>query len=466
MTFVSYAQNFEDVMLWRALKHVESGFYIDVGANDPEIDSVTKAFYDRGWQGINIEPVAQWFQRLEEQRPRDINLQMAVGAKQGEVVIYELPDTGLSTTDKATAERHEAERGYKKLENAVPVETLTSICRRLHVAPIHFLKIDVEGAEKDVLEGLDLSIIRPWVIVVESTLPNTQIEDYAEWEPILCDADYDYVYFDGLNRYYVAYEHHELKAHFITPPNVFDEFMPARQFASELRTRVAEEEAAAADARAAKQEGLAAAAEASAGEQEKRAVAAEALAAEQEKRAVAAEALAAEQEKRAVAAEALATEHEKRAVAAEALATERGEQAVAAEDRAQSAKAEAEALRRSLSWRITAPLRCGLDFMRLLTGCRAGPVTPPRWFHGAVFHSLGNPRLVACVHRCLRPFPRLHAAATRVVTRIVPPPFASVNGKADADRTGEDESLQQLPPRARRIHADLKARLEKHGTEH
>ncbi|HZF37393.1 MAG TPA: FkbM family methyltransferase, partial [Blastocatellia bacterium] len=46
MSFISYAQNFEDVMLWRALKHIDRGFYIDVGANDPDLDSVTKAFYE------------------------------------------------------------------------------------------------------------------------------------------------------------------------------------------------------------------------------------------------------------------------------------------------------------------------------------------------------------------------------------------------------------------------------------
>jgi len=56
MTFISYSQNLEDVMLWRALKHIEQGFYVDVGANDPTFLSVTHAFYERGWHGINIDP--------------------------------------------------------------------------------------------------------------------------------------------------------------------------------------------------------------------------------------------------------------------------------------------------------------------------------------------------------------------------------------------------------------------------
>lgn len=53
---ISYAQNFEDVMLWRALKHVKKGFYVDVGAWSPDNDSVTRFFYENGWHGINIEP--------------------------------------------------------------------------------------------------------------------------------------------------------------------------------------------------------------------------------------------------------------------------------------------------------------------------------------------------------------------------------------------------------------------------
>jgi len=243
MPFVSYAQNFEDVMLWRVLKHIEIGFYIDVGANDPENHSVTKAFYDRGWRGMNIEPVPQWIERLREARPRDINLQIAASKENGEILLYELTDTGLSTSDIATAERHELEGGYKKEAHRVPTETLTSLCQRYHVAPIHFLKIDVEGAEKDVLSGLDLSTIRPWVILVESTLPLSQVENYGEWESLLLKEEYEFVYFDGLNRYYVAREHGDLSKYFLIPPNVFDGFITHAQHSREIRVQELEERA-------------------------------------------------------------------------------------------------------------------------------------------------------------------------------------------------------------------------------
>jgi peptide methionine sulfoxide reductase MsrB len=66
---ISYAQNFEDIILWRALKNIKNGFYVDVGAGDPVNHSVTKWFYDQGWSGVNIKPneqdfVAQTFRNL------------------------------------------------------------------------------------------------------------------------------------------------------------------------------------------------------------------------------------------------------------------------------------------------------------------------------------------------------------------------------------------------------------------
>ena len=61
-------------MLHRALRPVQQGFYVDVGANDPVCHSITKAFYERGWRGINIEPVQSWFGKIEADRSRDEGL--------------------------------------------------------------------------------------------------------------------------------------------------------------------------------------------------------------------------------------------------------------------------------------------------------------------------------------------------------------------------------------------------------
>ena len=61
---ISYAQNFEDVILQRVFHTCDQGRYIDIGGYDPTIDSVTKHFYDRGWSGVNVEPVARFHKKF------------------------------------------------------------------------------------------------------------------------------------------------------------------------------------------------------------------------------------------------------------------------------------------------------------------------------------------------------------------------------------------------------------------
>ena len=224
MSFVSYAQNLEDVMLFRALKHIERGFYIDVGSQHPVLDSVTKAFYDRGWSGINIEPVSKYYQLIQKDRPRDININMLVGECEGEREFHEFPETGLSTTKIKFAESNSA-AGYAVTARTVFCTTLDTICRQHGVSVVHFLKIDVEGAEKEVLQGFSFDKVRPWVLVIEATLPMSTHDASTEWETLILSKGYEMVYFDGLNRYYIAEEQGSLREYFKTPPNVFDEYI-------------------------------------------------------------------------------------------------------------------------------------------------------------------------------------------------------------------------------------------------
>ena len=74
MNFVSYAQNFEDVILWRSLADVPNGFYIDVGAQHPVYDSVSKAFYEHGWKGVHVEATATYAALLRQDRPDELML--------------------------------------------------------------------------------------------------------------------------------------------------------------------------------------------------------------------------------------------------------------------------------------------------------------------------------------------------------------------------------------------------------
>lgn len=207
---ISHAQMQEDILLYRALKQVERGFYVDIGAQHPLIHSVTRFFYDRGWRGINIEPSVSWYEQLVRERPRDVNLCLAAAASQGEIEFHEFPDTGLSTTIGWIAEKHrQAGLAYKTRK--VESRTMADICRRYVSGDIHFLKIDVEGGERSVLEGWDFQTFRPWIAMLESTEPMTDIPTYAAWEPLLLDAGYRFCLEDARNRFYVAQEHDELR---------------------------------------------------------------------------------------------------------------------------------------------------------------------------------------------------------------------------------------------------------------
>lgn len=252
MTFISYAQNLEDVMLWRALGDVPQGFYIDAGANDPDIESVTKAFYERGWNGINIEPLPSHHAALTKKRSRDTNILAAVGDKEGEIKLWEGSIRGWATASAEVASIHESE-GFFGVNHVVRLTTLTAICEKYVNQEIHFLKIDVEGFEKEAIAGLNLVLYRPWILVIESTFPNTIIPNYHGWESSVLSHGYEFAYSDGLNRFYVASEHAgKLMPKFQYPPNVFDDYRPSALIDAESRAKKAESRAQMSDASAAR----------------------------------------------------------------------------------------------------------------------------------------------------------------------------------------------------------------------
>src|SRR5260221_2828997 len=79
--------------------------------------------------------------------------------------------------------------------------------------------------EKQVLDVGKPARPRPWIVVVESTLPLTQIGAHDDWEPLILEKGYKFSYFDGLNRFYVSNAHAELIKAFLSGPNVFDGFV-------------------------------------------------------------------------------------------------------------------------------------------------------------------------------------------------------------------------------------------------
>jgi FkbM family methyltransferase len=221
---ISYAQNAEDVVLARLFADQPTGRYVDIGAGDPVVASVTKHFYDRGWRGINIEPIPSMAQELRTARPLDVNLAVAVGAKPGKATLHVVTNGwGWSTLDDGLASGYREEHGWEISDVEVEQVTLAELLDE-HAGPVDFLKIDVEGAEQDVIEGSDWARHRPRVVVVEATEPGSPTPAHEAWEPILLDAGYKCALFDGLNRFYVQTDDDKGLAILASPANVFDEY--------------------------------------------------------------------------------------------------------------------------------------------------------------------------------------------------------------------------------------------------
>ena len=143
MKFISYAQNLEDVMLWRALKYVKNGFYVDIGAWSPDADSVTKAFYERGWHGINVDPNPHLASEYANKRPADLFLNVGVSDSIGEITFNLNKNSGLSTFVSVEGQNLDEVEQIN-----IELVTLKYIFEKYAASSeIHFLKIDVEGFE-------------------------------------------------------------------------------------------------------------------------------------------------------------------------------------------------------------------------------------------------------------------------------------------------------------------------------
>jgi FkbM family methyltransferase len=222
---ISYAQRFEDLYLMRCFADRGAGFYIDIGSGHPVYDNTSFAFYLKGWSGVTVEP-NPWLARLTRAvRPRDRHVEALVGAAAGAATFYLVDEFhGLSTMIEAHARAAQTQFGKPSQTITVPVTTLSDLCRQQRAPPtFDFLKVDVEGAEQDVLLNGDWQNYRPEVVLVEALAPYTLAPSWEPWEPFLVRQGYRYVWFDSLNRYYLAEEASELARCFEAAPAAFDD---------------------------------------------------------------------------------------------------------------------------------------------------------------------------------------------------------------------------------------------------
>ncbi|HUS22617.1 MAG TPA: FkbM family methyltransferase [Aeromicrobium sp.] len=243
---LSYAQNREDFIIAGFFPDVEVGHYVDIGAGHPIELSVTKLFYERGWSGLNVEPVPELAALLRADRPRDVTVEGGVADREGRISFTQYVGIGLSTFNADMIAEHEASDApatISHVEYDIDVTTLDSLLRAHPLPHIHFMKIDVEGSEYEVLAGNDWNTFRPELLCIET---DHMVRD---WFPLLKAANYRMVFDDGLNAYFLAAEARHraelfsfaddvLDGGYLVPPVVADELaavVTERETVAQLR---------------------------------------------------------------------------------------------------------------------------------------------------------------------------------------------------------------------------------------
>lgn len=174
---LSFGQEGEDIVLAKIFQFYKTGFYVDIGAHHPKRYSNTCFFYQKGWRGINIDPIPNMKAIFDKARPKDINIECGIGQKKGNMTFYIFSPGAYNTCCESKA-KDVQNMGVKLLETRqIQVAPLADILER-HLPEgidIDFMNIDVEQLDFDVLQSNNWTKYRPKIIMIE--MLQTNIED-------------------------------------------------------------------------------------------------------------------------------------------------------------------------------------------------------------------------------------------------------------------------------------------------
>ncbi len=187
----------EDQLKAEFFAPVRKGFFVEVGANDPQRGSQSWQFEQAGWSGVLVEPQPDLAERLRAtRRAHVVAAACSSPANAGKAMMLHVsgPHSSLRPELAVTGV-------VAKTTIAVPVRTLDDILEEAKApAPIDFVSIDVEGHEVEVLSGFDLARWRPRLVLVEDHVTNLATHRF------LTHAGYRLIRRTGLNGWYVPRE--------------------------------------------------------------------------------------------------------------------------------------------------------------------------------------------------------------------------------------------------------------------
>jgi len=186
----------EDQVLQQFLPE-KSGIYVDIGANHPKECSNTWRLYERGWRGLLIEPLPDTWGNLLLTRPEDYLCPVAASNT-----------TGFSTLRVArSVSSMRPDWNIGDVESIpIQIDTLKNILSfypQVDWTKTDLCSIDVEGHEKEVLEGIDWKNFHPRVIVIEYRDYDAEKfgeDNSAQWKDIIQSNGYQMETINPLNQ--------------------------------------------------------------------------------------------------------------------------------------------------------------------------------------------------------------------------------------------------------------------------
>jgi FkbM family methyltransferase len=167
---ISFAQEGEDMVLRRLFEGRKGGFYVDIGAHHPRRFSNTYYFYRRGWSGINVDAMPGAMAPFRRIRPRDINVEAAIGSP-GQTLTYTMYDEPAVNTMSSAVAGLRVNQGRYSPQGKTQLQTrsLESILSEYaRGRKIDFLTVDVEGLDYEVLKSNNWDVFRPEYVLAES----------------------------------------------------------------------------------------------------------------------------------------------------------------------------------------------------------------------------------------------------------------------------------------------------------
>ncbi len=168
----SYSQCGEDLIIDFIFGQigVSRPSYIDIGAHHPYYLNNTAFFSKKGSRGINVEPDPHLFGEFVSKRPNDINLNVGVGEKNGQMAFYIMSTPTMNTFSKEGADNLVANFGFTIKEvRSTPLLDINTILSRYFDGKFpDMLSLDVEGLDELIISSVDLEKAFPKVICVET----------------------------------------------------------------------------------------------------------------------------------------------------------------------------------------------------------------------------------------------------------------------------------------------------------